>query len=351
MNLSILRGPSTLLTAVLLLVACEGAQPLDPTVSGEGVAVVAARSAAQLDAPSNATAMASSTSQIDVVWQDNNSNETSIQVHRSTTGAAGAFSVLATLGANATSHRDSGLSSGAEYCYKLRSARSTGNKTSYSQFSNTACATTQAPPPPPPPPPPAPTAPTVINATPFNSNGAFVEFIDNSADEEGFRVYRSFDGATTWTMWAIVSRDATGVYDSYLQSERSVCYRLTAFNAGGESSPSNHACTTPPASPSYVTARTVDASTFELRWTDNSAVEDGYEVRYAYRVNMDGFPCGGDPMNADCTTYEVVLAVLGPGSTSHRITAYISATEASHYLVYARSDGGYSYGTPATFEY
>lgn len=349
MNRSLLRRPSALLTAVLLAGGCEGAQPLDPTVSGEGVALVAARSAAQLDAPSNATATPSSTSQIDVVWQDNNSNETSFQVHRSTTGAAGAFSVLVTLSANATSHRDSGLSSAAQYCYKLRSARSTGNKISYSPFSNTACATTQAPPPPPPPA--APVAPTVVNATPHNSNGAHVEFLDNSNSEDGFRVYRSFDGAATWTLWATVSRDAVGVYDSYLQSEQTVCYRLTAFNAGGESSPSNHACTTPPASPSYVTARTVDASTFELTWRDNSAVEDGYEVRYTYRVNMDGFPCGGDPMNADCAIYEDVLIVLDPGSTSYRIAGYVDATEAGRYLVYARSDGGYSDGMPAIFEY
>ena len=348
MNLGILRGPSVLFTAALMVAACEGAQPLDPIADSEGVSVSAARSAAQLDAPSNASAAASSTSRIDVAWQDNSSNDTNIQVHRSTAGAAGAFSVLATLGANATSHRDSGLVAGAEYCYRLRSVRSTGSKTSYSPFSNTACATTQAPPPPPPPPP---AAPTVTDATPYNSGTVLVSFIDNSNDEDGFRVYRSFDGAATWTMWAIASRNAVGVYNHFLQSEQNVCYRMTAFNAGGESPVSSHACTTPPAAPSYVSARVVEGSTFELSWSDNSAVEDGYEVRHTYRVNVDGFPCGGDPMNADCVTIEEVVAVIGAGTTSHRLTAYISASEAGNYLVYTRSDGGYSYGTPATLEY
>jgi hypothetical protein len=176
-----------------------------------------------------------------------------------------------------------------------------------------------------------------------------LELIDNSTNEDGFRVYRSFDGGATWAVWATASRDAAGVYDSYLQNEQTVCYRLVAFNAGGDSSPSNHACTRPPASPSNVTARTVDASTFELRWTDNSAVEDGYEVRYSYRVNADGFSCGGDLMNAECATYEDVVAVLGPGTASYRITAYLDENEAAHYVVYARSDGGFSYGATAVY--
>jgi len=347
MNRITLRNVSVLSTAALLLAACDGAQSLDPVSNREPNNVTEARSAAQTDAPSNVIAAASSTSQIDIGWQDNATTETNFQIHRSTTGATGVFSVLATLAANARSHSDSGLSSAVEYCYKVRSARSTGKKTSYSMFSNTSCATIQLPPPPPPPP--APAAPTIINATPYNSNSVFLEFIDNSTNEDGFRVYRSFDGGATWSVWATASRDAAGVYDSYLQNELTVCYRLVAFNAGGDSSPSNRACTTPPASPSNVTARTVDPSTFELRWTDNSAVEDGYEVRYSYRVNADGFSCGGDLMNAECATYEDVVAVLGPGTVSYRITAYLDEIEAAHYVVYARSDGGFSYGATAVY--
>lgn len=347
MNLFTPRNASVCFIAAVLLAACDGAQSLDPISSRELNGITAARSAGQTDAPSNLIASASSTSQIDLVWRDNAANETNFQIHRSTTGAAGVFSVVATLAANVTSHTDSGLSSAVEYCYKARSARSTGNRTSYSTFSNISCATIHVAPPPPPPPPPAPAAPTVVNATPYNSNGVFLEFLDNSANEEGFRVYRSFDGGATWAVWATADRDAAAVYDSYLHSEQAVCYRLVAFNSGGDSSPSNHACTTPPASPSSVTARTVDGATFELRWADNSAVEDGYEVRYTDRVNADGYPCGGDPMNADCSTLEELVAVVGQGTTSYRITAYLSATEAARYLVYAKSDGGFSYGTAA----
>jgi hypothetical protein len=72
--------------------------------------------------------------------------------------------------------------------------------------------------------------------------------------------------------------DATGTTDFGRASEREVCYRVIAFNAQGNSTPSNVDCTTPPAPPTNVTATAVDSRTVDLSWTDNSGVEDGYEV-------------------------------------------------------------------------
>jgi hypothetical protein len=79
MNVVTFRGASALFTAMLLLTACEGAQPLDPIANPETADVATARASAQNDAPSNAQATASSTSRINIGWQDNATNDGYLQ--------------------------------------------------------------------------------------------------------------------------------------------------------------------------------------------------------------------------------------------------------------------------------
>lgn len=131
-----------------LIVGCNADELVDP--AGEGA--LAAASGATPKAPSSTKAVPSSATVIDLTWRDNATNETGFELHRSTTGASGAFQLRGLLGADAASTSDGGLTPLTEYCYQVRSYRTTGNKKTYSAFSNTACATTPAPPPPPPPP-------------------------------------------------------------------------------------------------------------------------------------------------------------------------------------------------------
>jgi hypothetical protein len=93
-------------------------------------------------APSDLSAVAVSSSQINLAWLDNSSNETGFKVERKT-GAAGTWAVAATAGANATSLSDTGLTSGTTYYYRVQ-ATSGGE---YSSYSNEASATTPAEPP------------------------------------------------------------------------------------------------------------------------------------------------------------------------------------------------------------
>ena len=263
------------LTGLLLLVAlfsgCDRVDPLEPAIQ----AASTAGSGPTVNAPSGTNAVAVSQSRIDVGWRDNSTNENGFEVHRSTAGASGAFALLASTGAGITSYGDAGLAHSTQYCYKVRSFRTTGRKTSYSQFSMTACATTPAPPPPTPP-----IAPSGADAAPVGSTAIVVFWIDNSTNEDGFRVERSTDGGAIWATVGTTSADGAGLGDHGRTSEQQVCYRVIAFNAGGDSPPSNSDCTTPPAGPTNLTATIVDAATMEveLTWADNSAVEDGYEV-------------------------------------------------------------------------
>ena len=122
----------------LVLVACGPDEPLAPEIQFR----FATASGPTLNAPSGANAVAVSWSQINLSWQDNSSNESGFEVHRSTTGPSVVFALLASAGANLTSYSNGGLSGSTQYCYKIRAFRTAGGKTTYSAFSNTACDTT-----------------------------------------------------------------------------------------------------------------------------------------------------------------------------------------------------------------
>lgn len=89
-------------------------------------------------APSNLSTAATSSSQIDLSWSDNASNETGFKIERKT-GAGGAWSQIATTGANATSYSNTGLSASTQYFYRVRANNGAGD----SGYSNEANATTQ----------------------------------------------------------------------------------------------------------------------------------------------------------------------------------------------------------------
>src|SRR5229473_4917344 len=124
------------------LLSLDMTQPVEFSAS-------AAAQPARLNAPSNTHVVAVSDSRIDVSWQDNSTNETGFEVHRAATGSNGAFTLLATTAAGVTARGDLGLSPSTSYCYKIRAFTTVASRTAYSDFSNTACATTLAPPPPP----------------------------------------------------------------------------------------------------------------------------------------------------------------------------------------------------------
>jgi uncharacterized repeat protein (TIGR01451 family) len=92
-----------------------------------------------LQAPSNLTATAVSSSQINLKWQDNSGSETHFQVQRKT-GFWGTWSIIATLGANTGSFAKTGLAAKTTYYYRIRACNTAG----CSAWSNGASATTLA---------------------------------------------------------------------------------------------------------------------------------------------------------------------------------------------------------------
>lgn len=87
-------------------------------------------------APSGLTTTTVSSSQINLAWTDNATNETGFTIERKT--GTGSFGALTTKGANVTSHNDTTVASGTNYTYRVRADNASGS----SGWSNEAAATT-----------------------------------------------------------------------------------------------------------------------------------------------------------------------------------------------------------------
>jgi hypothetical protein len=281
-------------------------------------------------APSQLTAVAVSESRIDLTWQDNSSNETSFEIAHSWNGETGPFFDLATASPNAVAYSHQGLQPVSRHCYQVRALQaftsSNGTVFFYSAPTATVCATTPPPSDPPP-------AAYVVTARPIGSSMVELAVTWTLASPAPlFRIYRSTNGGA---LWELISSSGWGgrSYQPAL-SEQQVCYRVAAYNAAGEAAPSVPACTTPPAGPTLVSAVVV-ADTLELVWTDNSAVEEGYEVWVMFGQ--------GDEYHSGWWDYEWLVTVLPPNSTSYRewVGPPVPYTSLTYYVV-AKKNGGRS---------
>lgn len=109
---------------------------------------------------------------------------------------------------------------------------------------------------------------------------------DNSSNEDGFRIEQCVGvGCTAFkAIGQPTPANATSYVDTIIgdPGNRTICYRVKAFNAGGETSPSNVACMITPmlppdAAPTELKATQISRTSIHLGWTDDQPVS-AYEV-------------------------------------------------------------------------
>jgi len=93
-------------------------------------------------APTALAAAAVSPSQINLSWTDNATTEDGFRIERCAGVACIAFAEIATVGANVVSYQNTGLAASTSYSYQVRAFNAGGT----SSYTNTATATTPAPP-------------------------------------------------------------------------------------------------------------------------------------------------------------------------------------------------------------
>jgi LmbE family N-acetylglucosaminyl deacetylase/3-mercaptopyruvate sulfurtransferase SseA len=271
-------------------------------------------------APTGLTATAVSSSQINLTWVDNATNETSYRVERSTDATT--FTTLVTLGANVTTYSNTGLTASTTYYYRVLASNSVGN----SAYSNTASATTAPPPPP--------ATPSGLTATAVSSSQINLTWVDNATNETSYQVERSPDG-TTFTALVTLGANVTTYSNTGLTASTTYFYRVRAANGGGNSAYSNVASATttglPPAAPTGLTATAVSSSQINLTWVDNATNETSYRVE----------------RSPDGTTF-TTLTTLGANVTTYSNTGLVASTTYFYRVLASNNAGNSAYSNIAS---
>jgi hypothetical protein len=247
-------------------------------------------------APSALTAVAASSSQVNLSWTDNTSNETGFKLERKT-GSGGTYSQIATVGTNVTTYSNTGLAASTTYYYRVRATNAAGD----SAYSNEASATT-----------PAVAQPgtlqfssatysktegnsgtstvTVTVTRMGGSGGAVgVSYATSNGTATAGSDYTAASGTLSWTDAETASKSFTVTVtgDTAVEPDETVTITVSSPTGGATlGSPSTATLTivnddTLPAAPTTLTATAVHESRVDLAWTDNATNETGFEIEWA----------------------------------------------------------------------
>lgn len=227
------------------------------------------------DAPSSLIAERISTTQINLIWEDNSDREQGFKVYRKASGDKW-FEEIAIVPKDSTSFSDFGLANDKTFYYKVRAYYKHYNTI----YSNIATATTAAN---------IPIAPNNIEIIALCAHKVFFKWKDNSNNEIGFRIerkelYGSFEEITD------LDADSKCYRDAHLSSNTTYFYKIVSYNELGDcEKPLTFQIKTKrrgiiPDDPGDLSLFVVSDSEIELNWKDNSDNETGFKI---YRKTED----------------------------------------------------------------
>lgn len=175
-------------------------------------------------APSGLSATTVSTTQIDLTWTSNSTNETGFKIERKP-GILGAYTQVSTVAAGVTTFNDSGLIDGTQYYYRVRAYNDVGN----SNYSNEANATTAV------------AAPSGLSATTISTSQINLSWTNNSSTQTGVKIERKTGLGGIYAQIATVGAAVTAYNNTGLTPATAYYYRVRAYNDTGDSAYSNEA--------------------------------------------------------------------------------------------------------------
>ena len=277
-------------------------------------------------APSALTASPALSTQVNLAWADNSTNEAGFKIDRSSDGVN--FAQIASTNAGVNSYNNTGLTGASTFTYRVRAFNAVGD----SNPSNDATATTPMPAPP--------AAPGSLSAAATSASQINLAWGDASNNEAGFRIERSLDGVT-FAQIAATGANVTSYSSTALTANTMYYYRVCAYNADGASSYSGPASAktmpAPLAAPGGFTgtpqfagaSRSKTLTAIALAWAD-VASNTGYNLE---RCKQSGkgrtASCVYAPLStpgADSSAYvDSSAATTGLGTYQYRIRSFDAA--------------------------
>ncbi len=213
--------------------------------------------------PTDLTASLVGTNNIELSWTDNSGKETAYDVMRWNAGTM-SFDVIATLDADASSYTDAGLSGPAEYTYQVCAYNEKARACSDSATDSTEAVLEIG----------------GLIAIVSDQSGTSIELYwdDLSTTEDGFLIKRSEDDFATYEVINMLTPDQNYYLDEFLDETTTYTYQVCAFNTLDTVESNTDDATTEINAPSELTATAVD-NNIALSWTDNSLVEEGFQIK------------------------------------------------------------------------
>jgi hypothetical protein len=261
-------------------------------------------------APSNLTATPVSSSQINLTWRNNSSNETGFYIQRTTNWFASYTE--ASVGARLTNYSDTSLAPATTYSYRVRARNSAG----YSAYSNTNSATTFSALLPP-------AAPSNLSGMALSSSQINLTWRDNSTNEVQFFLDRSTNGFANVIQITLAS-NVTSYVDTNLSSATTYSYRVRAWNSGGYSGYANTNSTGTLAIPPAITQQPQSQTVLQGGNAGFSVTATGdAPISYQWRLNGNSLANAtntslsiGSVQTSNAGNYDVVVSNLAGSGTS-----------------------------------
>ena len=169
------------------------------------------------------TATVISGTQINLSWQASSGSGADFDLERRIED--GTFTQIATVDADMTDYRDTGLRPGTRYTYRIRAILDGGDAGVSNQVTLTSVS--------------SPLPPTNLTFTLISSTRIALSWQDNSGNESGFEIERKVGDDRFFRPIVTLGVDATRHIDTTLQPDTVYTYRVSAVNAAGDSEPSN----------------------------------------------------------------------------------------------------------------
>lgn len=273
-------------------------------------------------APSNLTATATSSTQINLSWTASTDNVgvTGYLIQRCQGASCVTFAQIAAPAGTGTAYIDTGISPSTSYSYEIIATDAAGN---LSSPSNVGTALTLAGPP---------AAPSALTGTAASATQINLSWTNNATNQTGCKIERSSDGVI-FTQIGTTAATVTTYSDNPLAPLTAYYYRVRATNGAGDSTYSNVANvttptdTTSPTAPTNLTATATSSTQINLSWTaaiDNVGVT-GYQIQRCQGAGCASFAQVGTSTTPSFADTGLLFAT----SYSYQVRALDAANNAS----------------------